>query len=36
VCVKRKLFLALYYEMSKIKINYDPTETLSHDEWPEE
>ena len=21
--------------MSAIKINYDPTETLSHDEWPE-
>lgn len=22
--------------MSKIKINYNPTEKLSHDEWPEE
>jgi antitoxin (DNA-binding transcriptional repressor) of toxin-antitoxin stability system len=22
--------------MSAIKINYDPTEVLSHDEWPEE
>ncbi|MDM8554552.1 type II toxin-antitoxin system Phd/YefM family antitoxin [Desulfococcaceae bacterium HSG7] len=22
--------------MSAIKINYDPTETLSRDEWPEE
>ena len=27
--------LAPHPIMSKIEINYDPTESLTHDEWPE-
>ncbi len=32
---KRKSRLTPHPVMSSIKINYDPTETLSRDEWPE-
>ncbi len=31
---KRKSRLNPHPVMSNIKINYDPTETLSNDEWP--